>query len=75
MSAVIERIGLAGYRVLGMEKQPEVEITAEPEKRPCGCSFVEHLPGIMPYRRTSEPLRQSIYKRHQDGIPASSLAA
>ena len=28
----------------------------------------------MPYRRTSEPLRQSIYQRHQDGIPASILA-
>jgi hypothetical protein len=41
----------------------------------CGRSFVERLPGIMPYRRTSEPLRQFIYKRHQDGIPASSLAA
>jgi hypothetical protein len=34
----------------------------------CGHCFVERLPGIMPYRRTSELLRQSIYQRHQNGI-------
>jgi len=40
----------------------------------CARSFVQPLPGIMPWRRSSEPLRESIYQRHDDGICASTLA-
>jgi transposase len=41
---------------------------------PCDRSFVERLPGLMPGRRSTEPLRQVIYERHHDGVPASVLA-
>ncbi len=44
------------------------------ECRGCQRSFVQPLPGIMPWRRSSEPLRESIYQRHDDGICASTLA-
>ena len=40
----------------------------------CGVSFVQPLPGILPGRRSTEPLRQVIYERHHDGVPASVLA-
>ncbi len=40
----------------------------------CQRSFVQPLPGILPGRRSSEPLRESIYQRHHDGICASTLA-
>ena len=40
---------------------------------PCNRSFVERLPGLMPGRRSTEPLRQVIYERHHAGIPASVL--
>jgi transposase len=40
----------------------------------CAVSFVQPLPGVLPGRRSTEPLRQTIYERHQDGVPASVLA-
>jgi transposase len=40
----------------------------------CERSFVQPLPGLMPGRRSTEPLRQVIYERHHQGIPASVLA-
>jgi transposase len=40
----------------------------------CAVSFVQPLPGLLPGRRSTEPLRQVIYERHHDGIPASVLA-
>lgn len=42
--------------------------------RSCGKSFIPPLPGIKPYRHSSEPYRQDIYQRHRDGIPGSVLA-
>jgi len=35
---------------------------------------VPELPGIRPWRRSSEPFRQSLYRRHDAGICASLLA-
>lgn len=40
----------------------------------CGRSFVQPLPGILPGRHSTEPLRETIYQRHDDGICASTLA-
>lgn len=40
----------------------------------CGRSFVQPLPGIMAGRHSTEPLRETIYQRHDDGICASTLA-
>lgn len=40
----------------------------------CQRSFVQSLPGILPGRHTTEPLRETIYQRHDDGICASTLA-
>jgi len=40
----------------------------------CQRSFVQPLPGIRPWRRSSEPWREAIYQRHHDGICASTLA-
>jgi len=40
----------------------------------CARSFVQPLPGIRPGRRSTEPWRESIYERHDDGICASVLA-
>ena len=40
----------------------------------CAVSFVQPLPGILAGRRSTEPLRQTIYERHHDGVPASVLA-
>jgi len=42
--------------------------------RCCGRSFVQRLPGVMPGRRSTEPWREQIYERHDDGICASVLA-
>ena len=40
----------------------------------CRKSFVQPLPGILPYRRSTEPFREEVYKRHEDGICGSRLA-
>lgn len=40
----------------------------------CERSFVQPLPGIRPGRRSTEPWREAIYERHDDGICASTLA-
>lgn len=40
----------------------------------CKRSFVQPLPGIRPGRHSTEPLRESIFERHDDGICASTLA-
>ena len=40
----------------------------------CGRSFVQPLPGVRPGRRSTEPLRENIYERHDDGICTSTLA-
>ena len=42
--------------------------------RRCGKSFLPELPGIKPYRHSSEPYRQNIYQRHRDGIAGNILA-
>jgi transposase len=39
----------------------------------CGRTFVQPLPGIRPGRRSTEPWREQIYERHDDGICASTL--
>ena len=40
----------------------------------CNRHFVPALPGIRPWRRSSEPYRERIYQQHEDGICASRLA-
>lgn len=40
----------------------------------CTRSFVQPLPGIRPGRRSTEPWREAIFERHDDGICASTLA-
>lgn len=40
----------------------------------CTRSFVQPLPGVRPGRRSTEPWREAIYERHDDGICASTLA-
>ncbi len=40
----------------------------------CTRSFVQPLPGLMPGRHSTEPLRAAIYQQHDDGICASTLA-
>jgi transposase len=42
--------------------------------RGCRKSFIPPLPGIKPYRQSSEPFRQTIYQRHRDGVAGSVLA-
>jgi transposase len=40
----------------------------------CARSFVAELPGILPYRQSTEPLREQIYLLHHHGIPSSCVA-
>jgi transposase len=40
----------------------------------CEKSFVQPLPGIRPWRRSTEPWRQRVFERHHDGICATTLA-
>jgi len=40
----------------------------------CARSFVQPLPGVRPGRRSTEPWREAIFERHDDGICASILA-
>ena len=40
----------------------------------CRRSFLPELPGVRPYRHSSEPFRNSIYEQHQDGICISALS-
>jgi transposase len=40
----------------------------------CARSFVQPLPGLLPGRHSTEPLRAAIYQQHEDGICASTLA-
>lgn len=40
----------------------------------CARSFVQPLPGVRPGRRSTEPWREAVYERHDDGIYASTLA-
>ena len=40
----------------------------------CQRSFLPELPGIVPYRHSSEPFRNSIFTAHQQGVCASTLA-
>jgi transposase len=42
--------------------------------RRCHRSFIPPLPGIKPYRHSSEPYRRNIYELHQSGISGSVLA-
>lgn len=40
----------------------------------CGRSFVQPLVGIQPYRRSTQMLRERVYRQHDDGICGSRLA-
>jgi transposase len=42
--------------------------------RQCHRSFVQPLPGIRPWRHSSESWRETVFERHHDGICASTLA-
>ena len=52
------------------------ELVIQTRRLKCNCcqrSFMPELPGIMPYRHSSEPFRNHIYEQHQRGICASTL--
>ena len=118
MSPMMRELTLPGYRMVRVERKPDLRIHLEVRKAPrvcpccgasrlhskgryerrvrhldcfgrpsrlhigcrryqcvvCGRSFVQPLPGVVPGRHLSEPLRESIYQRHDDGICASTLA-
>jgi transposase len=40
----------------------------------CGRSFVPSLPGLLPWRQSTEPWREKVYQHHHHGICASALA-
>jgi len=40
----------------------------------CHRSFVQPLPGIRPGRHSSEPLREHLFERHEEGVCVSRLA-
>ena len=42
--------------------------------RDCDKSFLPNLPGVRPYRHSSEPFRDHIYRQHHHGIAASTLS-
>jgi transposase len=42
--------------------------------RQCGKSFLSDTPGLRPWRRSTEPWRESIYRDHHEGICASAMA-
>ncbi len=42
------------------------------ECRECGRSFVSDTPGLRPWRRSTEPWRETIYRDHHEGICASA---
>lgn len=42
--------------------------------RECKRSFVPETPGLRPWRRSTEPWRESIYRDHHEGICASAMA-
>ena len=44
------------------------------ECRDCRRSFVPDTPGLRPWRQSTEPWRESIYRNHHEGICASALA-
>jgi transposase len=44
------------------------------ECRDCKRSFVPETPGLRPWRRSTEPWRESIYRDHHEGICASAMA-
>lgn len=48
--------------------------TRRRECRECGRSFVPETPGLRPWRRSTEPWRESIYRDHHEGISASAMA-
>lgn len=44
------------------------------ECRECRRSFVSDTPGLRPWRRSTEPWREAIYRDHHEGICASAMA-
>ena len=53
------------------------ELVIRTRRLKCPCcqrSFVPELPGVRPYRQSSEPFRNHIYQQHNDGICASALS-
>ncbi len=40
----------------------------------CCRSFIPQLPGILPWRRSTEPFREEVYLQHHDGICAARLS-
>lgn len=44
------------------------------ECRDCGRSFLSETPGLRPWRRSTEPWRESVYRDHHEGICASAMA-
>jgi len=63
-------------RHLDLWKEPTQVLVRCRRYRCCACkkSFVQALPGILPGRRSTEPLREHLYQQHHDGICASVLA-
>lgn len=48
--------------------------TGRYECRECGRSFLPEMPGLRPWRRSTEPWRESVYREHHEGICATAMA-
>jgi len=48
--------------------------TGRKQCRGCGKSFLPEMPGLRPWKRSTEPWRESIYRDHDDGICATRMA-
>ena len=59
--------------VFGRASQLKIQ-TRRWECRDCGRSFVPETPGLRPWRRSTEPWRESVYRDHHEGICASAMA-
>jgi len=42
--------------------------------RGCGRTFLPLMPGLRPWKRSTEPWRESVYRDHHEGICASAMA-
>lgn len=59
--------------VFGRESRLKIQ-TRRWECRQCGKSFLSDTPGLRPWRRSTEPWRETVYRDHHEGICASAMA-
>lgn len=59
--------------ILGQESELII-LTHRYRCHQCDYSFLPNLPGVLPYRHSSEPFRERIARQHHEGICQRSLA-